>query len=56
MVQDGNFMGLGVYVWWGEKMMKFQVEIDVVVVVNKLFIFKVNMIEVLVIKMYLFVD
>ena len=56
MAQDGNFMGLGVYVRRGEKMTKLQAEIDVAVAANKPFIFKADTIEALATKMHLPVD
>lgn len=56
MAQDGNFMGLGVYVRRGEKMTKLQAEIDAAVAANKPFIFKANTIEALATKMHLPVD
>lgn len=51
MAQDGNFMGLGVYVKRGEKMSKLQTEIDAAVAAGKPFIFKADTIAELAEKM-----
>lgn len=56
MAQDGNFMGLGVYVRRGEKMTKLQSEIDAAVTAKKPFIFKADTIDELAAKMHLPVD
>lgn len=51
MAQDGNFMGLGVYVKRGQKMDKLQAEINQAVIDKKPFIFSANSIEELAEKM-----
>lgn len=51
MAQEGNFMGLGVYVRRGEKLVKLQDELDAAVAANKPFIFKADSIEELAEKM-----
>lgn len=56
MAKDGNFMGLGVYVRRGEKMVKLQAELDDAVAANKPFIFKADTIEELAKKMGLPVE
>lgn len=56
MAKDGNFMGLGVYVKRGEKMVKLQDEIDEAVAANKPFIFKADTVEELAQKMGLSVS
>lgn len=51
MAQDGNYMGLGVYVKRGQKMDKLQEEIDQAIADKKPFIFKADTIEELAKKM-----
>lgn len=51
MAEDGNFMGLGVYVKRGQKMDKLQEEIDAAVEAKKPYIFKADTIEELAEKM-----
>lgn len=53
MAENGNFMGLGVYVKRGQKMDKLQTEIDEAVAQNKPYIFKADTIEELAEKMNL---
>ena len=56
MANDGNFMGLGIYVRRGQKMDELQAELDKAVAANKSFIYKADAIEELAIKMGVPVD
>lgn len=53
MANEGNFMGLGVYVKRGQKMDKLQAEIDAAVAADKPFIFRADTVEELAQKMHL---